>query len=43
MERKQSASIERLAKFVEFVLTRPYGEPEWLKNEEAANIQVEVS
>ena len=25
------ASLERLAKFVEFVLTRPRGKPEWLK------------
>ena len=25
-------TMERLAKFVEFVLTRPRGEPEWLKN-----------
>ena len=26
------ASLDRLAKFVEFVLARPRGEPEWLKN-----------
>jgi DtxR family Mn-dependent transcriptional regulator len=25
------ASLERLAKFIEFVLTRPKGKPEWLK------------
>ena len=25
-------TVERLAKFVEFVLNRPKGEPEWLKN-----------
>jgi len=26
------ATIERLTKFVEFVVNRPQGEPEWLKN-----------
>jgi len=26
------ATLERLAKFVEFVLNRPRGKPEWLKD-----------